>query len=396
MTVRANQVYLYGATATDYLKCLAAADVTGVPTDQCLGDYQTAWEKVSSSDTLVLAVGGAALYALYYNPCNWSNPAGEAGGHTPFEMRKVGQGIKTLQANTFVNAAGYTSLDSLTLAVMLSYYAVHGVFPNGYGRLPRQEVPQQVCARNASPSVPTVALNGDPKPTALPTVNQPSVGIYASIMNQNDVKKAIQLGWEGIGVTAALGTTQAPFTQVLPGQPDLQIAQVMAQNTTRPWWLSFWTVSWPSSGTTFLQAGRDAGEYAAQQIEAYPADVRPNYVILDPEGYNSPAQTIQQFHDFINGFAAGVTSVNAALKPGFYCNQSQYQTFQLAQAPLPAFIAIAPVADNQPMVKGSNIRGYIAYYADSPAKSDVTRVKSWGALYNTLQFRDSGIDCGPT
>ncbi|TDY49580.1 hypothetical protein C7445_10491 [Alicyclobacillus sacchari] len=394
MTVSASHVYLYAATTGDLVKCFAAADIAGIPYANCTGNFQTAWKMAANASTLVIAVGGAALYSLYYNPCDWSNPAAMAGGHTPFELEPSGRGIAEARANYLVNAAGYTSLDSLTLAVMLAYYAVHGTFPRGYTSLPQQEVPQSVCVRGASPSVTTVAVNTTSiDPTS--QVTAPSVGVYASFTTEAEVMTALQQGWPGIGVTAALGTQTSPYTHTLANQPDVLVAKALAASGSHAWWLSFWTVSWPQSGTTFYQAGYEGGVYAAQQIAKYPGSRRPNFVILDPEGYNSPATTAADFQSFINGFAAGVQSVNSELQVAFYANQWQYSTYQLAKLDIPAFIAIAPIAGNKPEVSGSNIKGYIAYYASCPAASYVAQVKLWGGLYNTVQFPDSGVDCSP-
>ncbi|WP_067623695.1 hypothetical protein [Alicyclobacillus acidiphilus] len=395
MAVQAKNVYLYAATTGDYAKCLAAANVAGIPYSNCLGDFQQAWKITAEATTLLIAVGGAALYALYYNPCDWPNPSSMPGGHTPFELEPSGTGIDVARANYVVNAAGSTSLDSLTLAVMLSYYAVHGVFPHGYRTLPQQEVPQSVCPKQATPTVNTITVNTS-DPTTQPTrVTTPSVGVYASITSESEVVTALQQGWPGIAVTAALGTQKAPYTAVLTGSPDVIVARALEAQSSSAWWLSFWTVSWPDSGTTFQQAGYDGGVYAAQQIAKYPGSRRPDYVILDPEGYNTPATTSQEFIDFINGFVEGVKATDSSLTPAFYVNQSQYETFGLSQLAVPAFIAIAPIEGNKPAVSGGNIEGYIAYYATCPAATDVAQVKSWGARYNTVQFRDSGIDCAP-
>ncbi|WAH40852.1 hypothetical protein NZD89_21555 [Alicyclobacillus fastidiosus] len=394
MTVSPNHVYLYAATPGDLLKCEAAADVCGISQSNCTGNFQNAWRLVSAGGNVVIAVGGAALYALYYNPCDWANPVGQQGGHTPFQTYAHGQGVASAQTNYFVNAGGVSALDSLTLAVMLAYYAVHGVFPKGYGTLPRQEVPQQICVSGAQPNVTSTKVTTTPPPQT-PTVSSPSVGVYASISTTADVQKAIAQGWPGIGVTTALGMPQSPYTATLATKPDAKVAQVLQTNQASLWWLSFWTVSWPAGGESFHQAGVDAGAYAGRQITAYPGTRRPNYVVLDPEGYNKPATTAQQFQDFITGWAAGLKSINSSLQAAFYCNQSQYTTFKLASVNLPAFVAIAPIAGNQPEVSGSNIKGYIAYYATCPVSDDITHVKGWGALYNTVQFRDSGIDCGP-
>ncbi|WP_062308654.1 hypothetical protein [Alicyclobacillus sendaiensis] len=393
MTVRPEQVLLYAATQGDLIKCYAAADVAGIPYSQCTGDFQTAWSKCADDATLVIAVGGVALYALYYNPCGWPNPAAMPAGHTPFIQEPVGQGVQTARANAFVNAAGYTALDSLTLAVMLSYYAVHGTFPRGYTSLPAQEVPQRVCVTGSSPHVVGVSVSQAADPP--PSVTTPSVGLYAAFATEQEVLRAFQQGWPGVATTAGLGTKTAPYTRVIASQPDVNIARAFAATHHSAWWLSFWTVSWPQAGTTFYEAGYAAGAYAASQVEAYPGSRRPDFVILDPEGYNNPASTAAEFQSFIQGFVAGVKSVSARLRPAFYVNQWQYVTYDLQAVALPCFIAIAPIEGNRPMVNGTNIRGYIAYYAGCPAASYVNQVKTWGGLYNTVQFRDSGVDCPP-
>jgi hypothetical protein len=129
MPMSASNVYLYAAVPGDYVKCLAAADVCGIPYQNVTGDFTKAWLLVESGNQLVIAVGGAALHALHYNPCGWPNPRGMPAGHTPFEVFSSGCGIDASRAGYFVNAAGYTAIDSLKLAVMLAHYAVHGSFP---------------------------------------------------------------------------------------------------------------------------------------------------------------------------------------------------------------------------------------------------------------------------
>lgn len=50
---------------------------------------------------------------------------------------------------------------------------------------------------------------------------------------------------------------------------------------------------------------------------------------------------------------------------------------------------------SSPPVTGANILGYIAYYAACGAAStDIKNVESWGAPYNTLQFKKPAI-CAP-
>jgi hypothetical protein len=396
MTVNQANLYFYAATQGDFLKCLAAADVCGIPQENAIGNYSQAWNLIAGGDNLVIAVGGAALYALYYNPCGWSNPAAIAGGRTPFDIFPDLQGVQGAEKNRFINAAGYTALDSLKLAVMLGYYAVHGVFPSGFLGMPRQETPQQKCVSDAAPIVNVNSSHTVPRNSSPPkSGTADSVGVYASFSSIAEITTAISHGWPGIGQTAALGTRGAPYTQVLSGRPDLNIAKFLQQANKEIWWLSFWTVSWPQSGDTFQQCGHVAGEYAAKIVQGYSGDVLPDYLILDPEGYNTPGSSLADWKAFITGWEAGIASVSKQIKAGFYCNQSQYMDYNLNEIPLPAFLAISPISGNKPFVKGSNIAGYIAYYAACPAKQDITQIQSWNGQYNTVQFRDSGADCGP-
>jgi len=95
-------------------------------------------------------------------------------------------------------------------------------------------------------------------------------------------------------------------------------------------------------------------------------------------------------------------SVDGALHPGFYADQSQYATYNLSNIGLPAFIAVSPIQGNEPFAPGggfgrpgANVTGYIAYFGGCPAVADENTVRGWGAPYNTVQFSDSGVDCGP-
>ncbi|MDP9727592.1 hypothetical protein [Alicyclobacillus tolerans] len=396
MTVPSQKIYLYAATEGDFWKAMAAAQACNIPVSQVTGDFQEAWRYVADGQHLVIAVGGAALYALYYNPCNWQNPAAEAGGHTPFSHYANGGGIQTITKNFFVNAAGYTALDSLKLATMLTYYAINGVYPYGWTGLPIQETPQAVCVQGSSNHI-------DPLQRSITTVQKagtnilsPEVGLYAVFDSVQSAESALQIGWSGLASTAALGISTPPYTELLSNHSDQYVAAALANNNNPlVFWISFWTVSWPEPGDSFQSAGHAAGVYAANQLANYPGTIRPSFVVIDPEGYNQPATTSSEWKDFISGWREGLLSVDSSLQPGFYCNQFQYQQYQLSSLPDPAFIAISPISGNQPEVTGGNIRGYIAYTASCPVISDIEQVKSWGATYNTVQFADSGVDCGP-
>ena len=84
MSLSGGSVILYAADPGDYEIALAAAAVTGIPTSNVMGNFYNVWNNVASGNYLVIAVGLNANSALYYNPCGWSNPAGQAGGSTPF------------------------------------------------------------------------------------------------------------------------------------------------------------------------------------------------------------------------------------------------------------------------------------------------------------------------
>ncbi|MDQ0190616.1 hypothetical protein JI721_02945 [Alicyclobacillus cycloheptanicus] len=407
MPVSASKVYLYAAVQGDYVKCFAAADAAGIPYSNVIGEFSKAWGLVQDGSNLVIAVGGAALYALYYNECGWSNPSGQAGGHTPFETFPSGRGVDTPKANYFVNAAGFTSLDSLKLAVMMAYYAVHGTFPAHWNNLPTQETPKKVCVSNSSPTLSGGFTGGGAASTTAPapatktgrpapnTQASAGVGVYASFTSTTEVQKALQMGWKGIAATGALGTKSAPYTQELSSNMDKLISDVLSEGNYNVWWLSFWTVSWPAGGDSFYEGGYKAGQYAGKTILSYKGKVLPNAIVIDPEGYNTPATTSTEWSDWIRGWADGLAEVDANLRPGFYCNQYQYKTYNLASINLPAYIAVSPIEGNTPEVKGGNVEGYDAYYATCPATADVNRVQSWGGKYSTVQFRDSGVDCAP-
>ncbi|MCL6444927.1 MAG: hypothetical protein K6T83_15980 [Alicyclobacillus sp.] len=390
MPAKPNQVFLYAAVEQDLWKALAAADVSGIPQENVLGNFSEAWHHVQNGNDLVIAVGGAALYALYYNPCGWPNPSGEAGGHTPFKMFPHGHGVDAPEADTFVNAAGKTAMSTLKLAVMLSYYAVHGTFPQLLHGLPQQETPQHRCLSHAQPNltVPTVRSATTPNSSG-------GVGVYADFTSTAAVQHALQLGWPGIACTGALGIHESPYTKELTTCPDAVISEALNNTSGDVWWISYWTVSWPANGDAFYEGGYAAGRYAAETLTNLNGKYLPNYVVIDPEGYNTPAQTASEWMEWLHGWAEGITSVNSRLKPGFYCNQSQYVTYQLNTIDLPAFIAVSPIEGYRPTVSGNNIVGYAAYYAGCPAASYVAQVRSWGGKFNTVQFRDSGTDCGP-
>jgi len=226
------------------------------------------------------------------------------------------------------------------------------------------------------------------------------VAVYASFGSTAAVVNAVNLGWKGIADVGGIGTSAAPYTVAVKPDgvhsTDQLVQSAYSQIGDKFGWLSYWTVSWPSTGDTFYNAGHLGGQVAAQTVQNTLGNFQPAYIILDPEGFNTPASNPGQWADFINGFADGVISINAAFRPAFYCGQSDYQTYNLSAINHPAFIAITPILGTNPFVSGSNITGFAAYYAACPSGAYVNQVITWHARWNSVQFNGSGVPCGPS
>ncbi len=263
-------------------------------------------------------------------------------------------------------------------------------------------------------------------------INSPplqGVGVYA--IPSYKWAQAITDGWPIISETGGLGTQSAPwvgFTSAksVATSPDYLIGQSIYNSHKRVTWLSFWTVSGPLSNeprkaATYYNHGLAAGAWVATQIDQYRGlgvGLKPDWVIFDPEGYpdnhsgldapgGSSPGTIALYATYwtqmLQGWAAGIASVDPSLNAGVYASQSEYRNYSLAGQPLPVFMALAfgsggplPV----PGASGSNVRGFIAFSAVcSPAtslKNEETTLLSppWAGQFNTLQF-NAGVYCPP-
>lgn len=143
MTVSPAKVILYAATETDYRIALAASAIANVSAGNVTGVFAEAWRRAADGGYLVVAVGADASSSLAYNPCGWTDPADQTGGVTPFVTAGTPQ--STLPGrNYYLNAAGETAADTLKRAVMLTWYAVHGAYPPGYGSV----LPSAAAANN--------------------------------------------------------------------------------------------------------------------------------------------------------------------------------------------------------------------------------------------------------
>jgi hypothetical protein len=141
----------------------------------------------------------------------------------------------------------------------------------------------------------------------------PGVGIYD--IPYGDLPHAVSDGWPILADTGGLGTQSAPYVQVPQGtttaalaaaikeSEDYQVGAAIAASHERVTWLSFWTVSGPSQlqtadPSTYRANAYAAGAAVASTIDQYAADglgLKPDWVILDPEGYPDD-------HSQLNGF----------------------------------------------------------------------------------------------
>jgi hypothetical protein len=243
--------------------------------------------------------------------------------------------------------------------------------------------------------------------------------------------QAVTDGWPILGVTGGLGAQCAPWTQLStsPGAtgPDEYVGSVIQASHVRVTWLSFWTVSGPGTKPSgcpaekgpitthsFYVHGFVAGAYVASVIDLYQKDglaLKPDWVIFDPEGYpdnnsgllgptkppSALSGSVADWYAILNGWRAGLASVDASLKAGLYANQYEYMTYKLYNEPLPVFIAGAFSGNRQKLVVptrfgfGPNILGFIMFNTFAPTCAQVTNERllltepPWSGAYNTIQ-----------
>jgi len=252
-------------------------------------------------------------------------------------------------------------------------------------------------------------------PGPIPAGAPGGVGLYG-LDPGAQTSQAIQDNWPIIGDTGALGTQSAPYTG-LNMSADLSTGQAIATSGKRVSWLSFWTVSAPVganadgsdcfTATCYYNDAFAAGVFVAKTIGSYKGsglNLKPDYVIIDPEGFpdnhsgldSGPGGTSAAWSSFLTGWAQGIASVDPSLKAGFYADQYEYNTFDLAAIQLPAFVALAfPSPQNILQPPTTNVAGFVAFGATCPAAAEEQTLATppWGGTYNTLQFTGSQY-CG--
>jgi hypothetical protein len=146
-TTYPGTVLLYAATPADDASALAAASFAGLPASQVTTDFDVAWGATLSGNYLVIAVGAAAVNALYDNPCGWANPSQDDPGSTPFG--NVERPLNVTLTNLFLVGEASTASQTPQVADDMAYFAVHGALPAG-ATLPKLAYPGHTCLGTAS------------------------------------------------------------------------------------------------------------------------------------------------------------------------------------------------------------------------------------------------------
>ena len=146
-----SSVVLYAADADSMAIAEAEAQELALPASNLTGNFETAWTDDSSGSDLVIAVGAAASSALFHNACGWTNPAGEAPGHTPFGL--PAKPMLTGAAGVFEGADGSTDAAIQAMSEQFAQYALAGTVPNENAAQPLGSItPANTCL--GSPDVP--------------------------------------------------------------------------------------------------------------------------------------------------------------------------------------------------------------------------------------------------
>jgi hypothetical protein len=145
----ADRVLVYSAGSGDLPAAQAAASAAGLPSNQVTTSFQVAWAATLSGNHFVVAVGQAALNALEYNTCGWTNPSAVDPGSTPFDY--VTRVLDVLPGpDLFMNGAAANSSQTQERATDIVYYAVHGTLPAGETAVPAPARSSRTCLGSAS------------------------------------------------------------------------------------------------------------------------------------------------------------------------------------------------------------------------------------------------------
>jgi hypothetical protein len=116
----------------------------------------------------------------------------------------------------------------------------------------------------------------------------------------------------------------------------------------------------------------------------------------------APALMRADWAAFLQGWQAGMASVDPSLRAGVYVDESEYQSFGFGSLNIPVFIAIAWVpslGSPQPITHSGNVLGYVEWgnecvKADFQQQLHMLVTSPWNGLYNTVQL-NPGLYCRP-
>jgi hypothetical protein len=144
-------VLLYAADQASMFVAVQTARQLALPASDISGNFEQAWNDVSTGNDLVVAVGQAATNALNQNPCGWANPAGTGAGTTPFFYIGVPLTGPAF-ADVFEPSGGANPALTGLITTQLMHYALAGTIPNDGGPPDGPTPPAEVCL--GSPNVP--------------------------------------------------------------------------------------------------------------------------------------------------------------------------------------------------------------------------------------------------
>jgi hypothetical protein len=143
-----SSVVLYAADAQSMAIAQSEAQQFALPASNLTGNFETAWTDASSGSDLVIAVGAAASNALFHNACGWTNPAGEAPGHTPFGL--PARPLQSGASGVFEAADGSTNAAIEVQSEQFAQYALAGTVPNENAGQPLGSItPANTCLGSA-------------------------------------------------------------------------------------------------------------------------------------------------------------------------------------------------------------------------------------------------------
>lgn len=311
MTVTASQIRFYAATTVDYEIALGAAAIAIAPASSVTGDFYTAWNLVANSKYLVIAVGGAANNALTYNPCGWSNPAGQGAGATPF-VANSGPLSALPGANRYENAAGSVRSDTARIATDYADYAIRGAYEAGYTSPPSPIPPSNTCLGLAS--VPCPCSGGSGGTLGGSVVSAPAGVKGFDTANVLTASTAGAYKADGFGYAiryVSREATEQPGDLTHSEALDIlgaKLALMPVQHVENP--------GWTPTGNLGTSYGTHAASHASEI--GFPTGVN---VWLDLEGI-APGTPVADIIAYCNNWADAVS--NAGFVPGVYVG---YDTF---------------------------------------------------------------------